>query len=275
VRRVAYLCACLVLSSGGAAFAEGISWAKDWSAAQASAKAQKKLIMVDFFTSWCGWCKKLDQDTYTDAKVVKLASQMVSVKLDAEKEGRQLAAKYSVQGFPTILFIDPAGELVGRIGGYLPPAGFAEEMTRAQTSFADLPKIQAALKAKPEDGEANAKMALMLAGRGKLKEAEAHLERAEKAGYTGQPLAQAVNGVADLYQTSGKLEEALKLFKKNDQAGVKAAQRSYAMISIVSCYLQKKDLEAARKEAKALVQLKDADPEHVKMAQGVLQGRGQ
>ena len=90
-----------------------IQWAKTYAAAQKTAKAQNKLIMVDFYTDWCSWCKKLDADTYPNAKVVAYSSKLVSVKVDAEKEGVELAKRYKVQGYPTILFLDANGELFG------------------------------------------------------------------------------------------------------------------------------------------------------------------
>ena len=39
-------------------------WTTDWDKAMAAARAQKKPVVVDFYTDWCGWCKKLDKETY-------------------------------------------------------------------------------------------------------------------------------------------------------------------------------------------------------------------
>jgi tetratricopeptide (TPR) repeat protein len=143
-------------------------------------------------------------------------------------------------------------------------------MTKVQAAFVDFPKVEAALKAKPEDGEANAKMASMLAARGKHKEAHEHLTRAEKGGLKPDALAPIYNAVADGYQAKEELDEALGLFRKADTAEAKAPDRSYAKISIVQCYLGKQDQEAAAKEARALIELKDAVPEHVRAARSLL-----
>jgi thioredoxin-related protein len=50
-----------------------------------AAKKQNKHIIVDFYTTWCGWCKKMDKDTYTNKEVKKLlADNYVAVRLNAE-----------------------------------------------------------------------------------------------------------------------------------------------------------------------------------------------
>ncbi len=111
-------------SSGGA-----INWISSWPEAQKRASADDKLIMIDFYTDWCTWCKVLDQKTYPDPAVVKLAAGIVSIKLDAEKKpGSELAKKYQVSGYPAIVFVDKNGRSVGLIDGYYPPNEFAKRM---------------------------------------------------------------------------------------------------------------------------------------------------
>jgi thiol:disulfide interchange protein len=107
-----------------------IQWAKDWPSAQKAAADSGKLIMVDFYTDWCGWCKRLDRDTFPNKTVVDAARNFISLRLNAEKEGRPLARKHGVRGYPTIMFFDHTGKLVGRIGGYLKPAPFAATMKK-------------------------------------------------------------------------------------------------------------------------------------------------
>src|SRR4030065_527345 len=49
------------------------------------AKRENKHLVVDFYTTWCGWCKKMDKDTYTNSGEKKLlAENYVAVKLNAE-----------------------------------------------------------------------------------------------------------------------------------------------------------------------------------------------
>jgi thiol:disulfide interchange protein len=84
--------------------------------------------MVDFYTDWCKWCDVMDEKTFADARVQAEVGRVIPVKLDAEREGRDAARRYRVQGFPTILFLDAEGREVGRIPGFMPAAPFLEEL---------------------------------------------------------------------------------------------------------------------------------------------------
>jgi thioredoxin 1 len=83
----------------------------------------EKLVFVDVSTSWCGYCKKMKANTYTDPAVISLVnSKFVSKSIDAEKgEGIAIARKYGVTGYPTLLIVNAKGELVKGQAGYLKP----------------------------------------------------------------------------------------------------------------------------------------------------------
>ncbi|WP_372370207.1 thioredoxin family protein [Candidatus Uabimicrobium sp. HlEnr_7] len=94
------------------------------------AKASNKIIIVDFYTVWCGPCKKLDKTTWKDKKVISwLTKYSVSLKVDAEKQ-KQLAKKYKVKAYPTIIFIDILQKEMGRIVGYRNAQDFISEATQ-------------------------------------------------------------------------------------------------------------------------------------------------
>ncbi len=101
----------------------GIGWIRDMAQAKEAAIAQNKPILIDFYTEWCGWCKRLDKDTYANAKVIEAAKNFICVKIDAEKE-KQLTASYNVRGFPSTVFLKSDGSLIEVVPGYLPPKDF-------------------------------------------------------------------------------------------------------------------------------------------------------
>lgn len=204
--------------------------------------------------------------------MIELAAQLVPLKLNAEKEGKELAEKYKVDGFPTILFVDATGELFGEIGGYMPPAGFSSEMAKTIALYKAIPAIEGKLKSNPLDGEANARYAAVMAARRKVADAERHLANAEKAKYSGPYLSKAYNAVGDYYQMDEKFDRAIELFRKGDSAAKDPADRSYSKVSMMYCYLGKMDVENAKKIAKEIVAMKDAVKEHVEMAKEVLDG---
>jgi thioredoxin-related protein len=105
-----------------------IIWEKTLPSALTKAQTSGQWVMIDFSTSWCGWCTKLDQDTFQNPEVSALLKKhFVCVKLDGDKE-KQLMSKYGVNGFPNIVFTDARGNKEHQIGGYLPPAPFMSEV---------------------------------------------------------------------------------------------------------------------------------------------------
>ncbi len=101
--------------------------------ALARARGENRLLLVDVYTDWCGWCKKMDREVFADDRVARAARSFVAVRVNAEKGGEKVAQRYDVQGYPTILFVDGSGKIVKRIDGYVDAA----EMLRILT---DLPK---------------------------------------------------------------------------------------------------------------------------------------
>ncbi len=103
------------------------------------ASRKGKPYMVDFYTSWCGYCRKLDQTTFRDAQVVEaLNNGFLVLKVNAEQgEGPRLARQFRVTGFPTMLFFDSKGNLKGKIPGYVPAQRFLGELKRYEE---DVPK---------------------------------------------------------------------------------------------------------------------------------------
>jgi thiol:disulfide interchange protein DsbD len=114
--------------------ASEVTWLTAYDEAITAAKKNKQPVMIDFYADWCGWCKRLDSDTYVDKDVVALAQDFVSLKIDADAE-KSISSKYKVVGLPTILFIDSNGNEIHRVVGYRPPEDFVKEMNAALEAF--------------------------------------------------------------------------------------------------------------------------------------------
>ena len=94
--------------NAGINFLHGTTWAE----AVAKAKAENKLIFIDFYTQWCGPCLNMAQTVFSLPTVGYYYNQtFINLKIDAEEgEGITLAKKYGVRSYPTYAFIDPATE---------------------------------------------------------------------------------------------------------------------------------------------------------------------
>jgi len=127
----------------GANAAESLTWLTDLPKAQAQAKTEKKLVMLDFTGSdWCGWCIKLNNEVFSKPEFAEYAKKnLVAVevdfpnkkKLSAEqtKANDALAKKYNIQGYPTIIVLDSEGKKVGELG-YMKggPTAFIAELNK-------------------------------------------------------------------------------------------------------------------------------------------------
>jgi thioredoxin 1 len=102
---------------------QGITFIEaDWNKALAEAKKQHKLIFLDAYTSWCGPCKLLKKNTFSDKAAGDFFNtHFVNVAVDMEKGfGPALLEKYGVNAFPTLLIIDENGKKVSFSRGFIP-----------------------------------------------------------------------------------------------------------------------------------------------------------
>jgi protein disulfide-isomerase len=117
-----------VILAGAATAADSVNWLTDLPKAQEQAKAEKKLVMLDFTGSdWCGWCIKLDKEVFSQPEFAAYAkTNLVCVEVDfptkkklsaeQQKANDALAKKYNVEGYPTIIVLNADGKKVGELG---------------------------------------------------------------------------------------------------------------------------------------------------------------
>ena len=94
---------------------------QDWSQALEQAKKENKFVFLDIYAVWCGPCKMLKRNTFTDAKVAEFFNNnFVNVSVDGEKSiGPELAQKFSIQGYPTLIVTDANGKPILYTVGYV------------------------------------------------------------------------------------------------------------------------------------------------------------
>ncbi len=121
-----------------------LKW-EEWNAGYKRGIAENKIILVDAYTEWCGWCKKMDKDTYADPAIIKkINKDFVAIKFNPELDktyfidstsytGRELHAMLSKEyrtGYPTTYFILPQNNKLFINPGYEAPAQFAETLDK-------------------------------------------------------------------------------------------------------------------------------------------------
>ena len=99
-----------------------------WEEALKKAEEEGKPVFLDISASWCGPCKMLKARTFPNDEVGEFYNaNFVNVMVDGEKgEGIELARKYNIRGYPTLIFLDSSGEVIAQTAGYRNPEQFIE-----------------------------------------------------------------------------------------------------------------------------------------------------
>ncbi len=127
-----------------------VNWVT-WEQAATLSKNEPRKIVVDVYTNWCGWCKKMDKTTFQNAEVVNyLNANYYAIKFDAEqkeniqlndkvykfvKSGRngyhELAAEitFGKLQYPTVVFLDEKFEVIQPLAGFKDAEMFEMIMT--------------------------------------------------------------------------------------------------------------------------------------------------
>ncbi len=106
-----------------------LDWVYDETEGLEMAKREDKLVMLDFYASWCAACKELDHKTYADPAVAAKLANYVNIKLDFTRSSETteaLTEKYEIPGLPVVIFMDAEGRVLKRFTGFVGP----EEMLR-------------------------------------------------------------------------------------------------------------------------------------------------
>lgn len=119
-----------------------VKWVNDlsWQQVQAKARSENKYIFLDLYATWCGPCKQMDKEVYTQASVANMLNEkFISVKVQTDKTPKddeqvkswyeaaeQLKSGYKVGGVPSYLFFDPNGNILHQDIGYRKTPEFLE-----------------------------------------------------------------------------------------------------------------------------------------------------
>lgn len=109
--------------------AQGIEFMHNLDSALAKAKAENKIVFVDFYTSWCAPCKQMAKEVFPLEKVGSFYNKQFincSIQCDDKGVGVELGKKYKVNAYPTLMYMNQNGEEIHSAAGGLSEGAFIE-----------------------------------------------------------------------------------------------------------------------------------------------------
>jgi thioredoxin-related protein len=124
-------------------------WKSDYYAALVEAKRSGKPLILDVYAPWCGYCEKLHNEVYPDPAFKRASSGFIKVSINGE-EHAEIIERFEISGTPAILFLDPSGNEIDRISGYVKTSVMTRTIARVQNLVKNRPNLFAAIEKNPE-----------------------------------------------------------------------------------------------------------------------------
>ena len=134
----------LTMASSQVKFLE-VTTLEEMEAAQKKASDQMLMLFVDVYATWCGPCKMMDQQVYTDPAVAEMMNErFVNVRLDGEcAYGMQYVAEQRLEGYPTMYVFSDDGERIGQVVGFTPAGELVSTLETLSEGYGQVKQYKA------------------------------------------------------------------------------------------------------------------------------------
>jgi len=214
--------------------------------------SERKLhLFIYFYTEWCGPCKELDKKVFPVAAFQEFAASIVSVQVDANSDrGEQVAVRYGVKSYPTMIVCEPGGREIERFFGFSPTAKFVRTIKDYMEYRNTASDYKERSHANPEDLSLAFTAGRELAIRKRGEEAIPFLEKVwsrDKDNLTGNvPRALLLQGKTVYLEQLKQRDKALPLLEQVSKRFPGTFHGTEATYMIARIYLEMRKLDKAR-----------------------------
>ncbi len=238
-----------------------VKWRYDYQAARKESQERGLPLIVDIGTQSCFWCRRLDETTFRDARVINVMNEkFVPLKVDAERHGA-LAQALRVTSYPTLVLAGPDGTIINVLEGYQEAASLHDSLQRVVANLATPEGMQRDLQqatkwiAAGEFARAIAVLKKIVEdGRGRGIQQEAH----KMLGDIDQQAQQRL-GRARLLHTQGQVGDAIKALGEiaRDFAGLESAREASDWLARIAQAPEVQSQQRSRRAQELLAQAKE------------------
>ncbi len=100
-----------------------VNWATSYEMGRKNAIRTHRPLLLSFHTPGCGWCEKMDSETFTDPAVVDMMKKFVCIRVDSDMNPG-LVSKFKVESYPFTIIVNPDGKPLLQIPDYSPSDQF-------------------------------------------------------------------------------------------------------------------------------------------------------
>ncbi len=156
-----------------------IVWLHSLSEAMKQGSARNTLILVDLVADWCGWCRLMEKETWSQPSVAELSGKYVFLRLNVETDpdGSALSKRFKIADLPTVLLLTAQGDEFARLREYLPAQEFLDKLKAALADPDSPGNMRAAYVKDRQNVELHFRLAYELFDRGDYQESEGHFSR--------------------------------------------------------------------------------------------------
>jgi thioredoxin-related protein len=242
-------------------FAAG--WNKSLADATKKAKPGNRLIFVDMFADWCGWCHKMEQEVFPSEVFQKATDNMVLLRLNTEDgaDGTKLAQKFYVTSLPTFLVLTSDGGVAGMIRGYAPAKEFVDQLKATEAKYRTFQKEAANEGAFATDYQKRFDLAHEFTTHFQLAESESRFKKLTQDPKTPQSIRdRAYFELATTQVLQERLGDAIQTINAFSKVASKGEPYERARLMQAQIYWQQGNVQAALNEFRSFKQRFPSSP---------------